>query len=244
MKTRRISSDLERQELKLKVMALIPAYNEEETIKDIVTKARGYVGEVIVIDDGSTDSTPEFAEHAGATVVSHVINRGVGAAVRTGYRYGTERGFDYIVQIDGDGQHDPRYIPKLLEAAEDGSDIVIGSRFLNESYKGYSLLRRTGIIFFTRLGNLLSGLEITDITSGFRVYRVESLKKLSRNQDKHWAVEQTLEAARKGLKINEVSVEMPTRELGKSQFNPHTFFWYPIRMIEIILRILIFRRLV
>ena len=233
---------MEGEKQKLTVMALVPAFDEEATIGDVLSRIRTYVDDIVVVDDGSTDSTAEVASQAGAKVVSHILNRGVGAALRTGYRYAIEERFDFIVQIDADGQHNPVFIPTLLKAVQEGHDIVIGSRFLNQSYKDFSLLRRVGVRFFTRLANILSGLDITDITSGFRAYRVASLKGLSRHQDKHWAVEQTLEAARKGLRIKEISIEMPTRKSGRSQFNPRTFFWYPIRMLEIILRILIFRR--
>lgn len=226
----------------MKIMALMPAYNESATIGDVISKLQGEIDELVVVDDGSSDNTPEIAKNNGATVLRHSINRGVGAAVRTGYRFGTENNFDYIVQIDADGQHDPSYIPQLLEETKKGYDIVIGSRFLNSSYRQYNFVRRSGIRFFTALSNFLSPMDITDITSGFRVYRVSSLKKLSPVQDEHWAVEQTLEAAKKGFKIKEISVEMPTRDRGSSQFDFDTFFWYPIRMLDILFRIMIFRR--
>jgi len=225
-----------------KVMALIPAYNEEETIHRIVSQLQGCVDEILVIDDGSTDATAQRAQEAGAKVITHVLNRGVGAAIRTGYRYGMERGFEFIIQIDADGQHDPRYVPELLEAAQGGYDMVIGSRFLNESYREHSWVRRVGILFFTWIGNRLGGANITDITSGYRAYRTETLKRLGRLPDRHWAVEQTLEATRKGLKVKEISVEMPTRQRGKSQFTLSAFLGYPMRMLDSILRVLLFRR--
>ncbi len=225
------------------VMVLIPAYNEEENIGSVISRVNEYAENVVVVDDSSTDRTPKIAEKKGATVIPHAINIGVGGAVRTGFSHAIEKGYDYVILLDADGQHDPDYIPKLLDVAfNKDCDIVIGSRFLNESYEEYSAVRRIGIKFFTRLVSFLGDTEISDITSGYRVYKVESLKKLSRNQDEHWAIEQTLEASRKNFEIEEVSVEMPTREEGQSQFDFQTFFWYPIRMIDVILRVIIFRR--
>lgn len=225
-----------------RVVALIPAHNEEATVFEVVKAVRQRIPEVVVIDDASSDRTAQVAREAGAVVISHAINRGVGAALRTGYRYALERGFDVIVQIDADGQHDPRYIPQLLEALSEGYDLVIGSRFLNESYRSYSWVRRVGIRFFTWLGNRLGGLRITDITSGYRAYKAKALQHLGPLPDRHWAVEQTLEAARKGLRIKEISVEMPLRQKGRSQFDLSTFLWYPIRVADSVLRILLFRR--
>jgi len=221
-------------------VAVVPAYNEAGTISQVIEDTFEYVDEVVVVDDGSTDGTPEIAREKGAVVIEHVFNTGVGGAVRTGYLYAVRAGFDFVVQIDADGQHDPSYIPDLLERAKE-SDMVIGSRYLNESFRDYPLIRQLGIRFFTVLVNRLGGLEISDVTSGFRVYRVRTLAEILHNSDRHWAIEQTLEAARLDHRIAEVSVEMPTRDEGRSQFTLDTFVMYPIRMAEVILRILLFR---
>ncbi len=225
-----------------KVCAVIPAYNEEKTIGEVVRNCKKYIDTIFVVDDGSSDGTAEIARQAGAEVITHKINRGVGAAQRTGYRVAIMNGFDYIVQIDADGQHNPKYIPEMLKAAFDGADIVIASRFRNNSYKNFSFVRRIGVSFFSKVVSLFGGIEVSDVTSGFRVYRAEALKRIGRLPDKNWAVEQTLEAAIKGLKIAEVSVEMPPRKIGESQFSFGTFLRYPWRALESILRIAIFRR--
>lgn len=224
----------------MRTIAVIPAYNESGTIADVVSGARAHVDEVVVVDDGSDDGTADIAREHGATVIRHVINTGVDGAVRTDYRYAIRCDYELIVQIDGDGQHDPAYIPMLLEAAE-GHDMVIGSRYLNESYKQYSAVRQVGISFFTFLVNALGGLDITDVTSGFRVYRVSALADILHRSDEHWAVEQTLESARNGQRITECSVEMPTREEGESQFSLETLVLYPLRMLNVLVRVLIFR---
>lgn len=224
----------------MRVVAVIPAYNESDTIAEVITETREHVDKVVVVDDGSTDGTADIARENGATVVEHVFNTGVGGAVRTGYQYAIRHDYDFVLQIDGDGQHDPEYIPKLLEQAED-NDMVIASRYLNESFQEYSLVRKLGISFFTKTVNVLGGVDITDVTSGFRVYRVSALREILHRSDKHWAVEQTLEAAKNDQRITEVSIEMPTREEGESQFTLDTFVLYPFRMTNVILRVLVFR---
>lgn len=224
----------------MRVVAVIPAYNESETIAAVIDQTREHVDHVVVVDDGSTDGTAAIARDHGATVIEHVFNTGVGGAVRTGYQYAIRHDYDFVLQIDGDGQHDPAYIPELLEQAEN-NDMVIASRYLNESFQEYPLIRKLGITFFTTVVNTLGGVDITDVTSGFRVYRVSALRQILHRSDKHWAVEQTLEAAKNGQRITEVSIEMPTREQGESQFTLDTFVLYPFRMTDVILRVLLFR---
>ncbi len=225
----------------MRVIAIIPAYNEEETIGDVIRETKKYVDDVIVINDGSTDRTEDVAKKAGAKVVSHVLNRGVGAAVRSGIKVALLEDADYTIQIDGDGQHNAEYIPDFIKMAEKGYDIVIGSRFLNNSNKNFSFIRRTGIRFFSTITNIFGNFRVTDVTSGYRLYNKKALESLSENSDKHWAVEQTLEASKKNLKIKEISVKMPVRKRGLSQFDLGTYLMYPLRMIETVLKVLIYR---
>jgi glycosyltransferase involved in cell wall biosynthesis len=224
----------------VRTIAVVPAYNEAETVGSVVERTRGAVDRVLVVDDCSSDRTAEVARSHGATVIEHAINTGVGGAVRTGYRYAIRNDYDFVAQVDADGQHDPAYLPMLLEAATD-CDMVIASRYLNESFEDYSTLRRLGIRFFTAVVNRLGGVEITDVTSGYRVYRVSTLKSILHRSDRHFAVEQTLEAASSGLRIEEVSAEMPTRDAGESQFTLDTLVLYPARMFDVILRVVVFR---
>ncbi|SDD69723.1 glycosyltransferase family 2 protein [Natrinema hispanicum] len=219
------------------VVAIIPAYNEEGTLLEVIMDTKNYADHVVVIDDSSTDNTKPIAEKYADKVISHEENRGVGAAVSTGYSIAIQEDYNIVVQIDADGQHDPSYIPNLLEEMkEQGADMVIGSRWLNDSHKEYSLVRRAGIKFFTHEVNLLTGLSITDVTSGFRAYNTDMLKDLSQPGDRHWALEQTLEAARKEYTVSEVSVPMPPATDG-SQFDLKTFLAYPPRMIIATLKI-------
>ncbi len=225
----------------MKICAVIPAYNEGKTIGEVIQQAKQYVDTVFVVDDGSSDDTAEVARQNGAKVIRHNVNQGIGAAQQSGYDAAISEEFDYIIQLDSDGQHDPKRIPEMLEVAQ-GCNMVIGSRFLNNSHKDYPFVRRLGISFFTRLTNLLTHAAITDVTSGYRVYRTESLRKLSRLPSRHWAIEQTLEAAKRGFRIKEVSVEMPVRNRGNSQFSLRTYALYPFRMIWVIMKVMLFER--
>ena len=224
----------------MRTVAVVPAYNEAHSIGPVIDGTRDHVDEVVVVDDGSSDDTVEIARDHGATVIEHAFNTGVGGAVRTGYQYAIRHDYDFVLQIDADGQHDPADIPRLLAEAED-HDMVIGSRYLNDSIDDYGFVRKAGIQFFTSLVNLLGSLDLTDVTSGFRVYRVSALASILHTSDDHWAVEQTLEAAKQGQEITEISIEMPTRDEGQSQFTLDTFVLYPIRMTDVVIRVLIFR---
>ena len=223
------------------VIAIIPAYNEGEALEEVIQETKPYVDKVVVVNDASTDATETIASKHADGVVTHRQNTGVGGAVHTGYQVAIRDGFDTVIQIDGDGQHDPSYIPKLLTAMKkEDADMVIGSRWLNGSHEDYSIVRRAGIRFFTFEANVLGGLSITDVTSGFRAYDVEMLTDLRRSNNSHWALEQTLEAARKGYDVTEVSVPMPPATEG-SQFDLNTFLTYPLRMILITLKVLLYR---
>jgi glycosyltransferase involved in cell wall biosynthesis len=224
------------------VAAIIPAHNEASSIRQVVRDVKRYVDEVIVIDDCSTDETAEEARAEGAKVIRHVFNTGVGGALRTGYVYCLEMGFPIVVQLDADGQHDPKYIPLLIDTLRTNNlDIVTGSRFLVETKGSHSFIRRLGIRFFSQTVHLLTSKKVTDITSGYRVYNIKAIRELEDIDEKHWAVDQTLRAVKLGLKYQEVPVEMPIRQKGKSQFDFTTFAWYPFRMFRVILSIMLFR---
>ena len=149
----------------VKVWAVIPAYNESAMIGKVVQEVKSYVDTVFVVDDGSSDNTLEIAQQNGAEVIQHQINLGMGRALQSGYNAAISRGFDIVVQLDGDGQHNPEYISKMLGIIKD-CDLVIGSRFLNHSHREYPFIRRIGISFFTIVVNILGGIKITDVTSG------------------------------------------------------------------------------
>lgn len=153
----------------MKMIAIIPAYNEASVIGDVVRSALNYVDEVVVVNDGSTDRTAHVAHHAGAQVYTHVLNRGLGATLATGIEAGLRRGADVLVTLDADGQHDPSEIPNFLKAIEEKQvDAVIGSRLLEAT--GMPFRRR----LYNRIGNVLTyvlfGIWTTDSQSGYRAF--------------------------------------------------------------------------
>lgn len=226
----------------MKICAVIPACNESDTIGMVIQETKKCVDTVFVVDNGSTDNTAEVARENGAEVIRHAVSQGYGAAQRAGHVAAMQNGFDYILQLDADGQHNPKYIPKLLETMQNSDyDIVIGSRFLSDGDKSLSFVRKIGIIFFSRVVSFLGHVRITDVTSGFKVYKVSSLMKLSKSSDTHPALGQMMEIAKRGMKIAEVPVEMPDRNTGKSHLNPIKFALYPFRGIWAILKIKFFR---
>lgn len=230
-------SHVEKPKLEMNVCAVIPAYNEEATIGKIVQETRKYIHDVLVVDNGSTDRTGEIARKCGAEVVYYGKKKGYGASQRAGQAEAIKRGYNYILQLDGDGQHDPKDIPLLLEAARSGDyDLVLASRFLTESYKEFSSTRQIGIRFFSKSVSLFGHSEITDVTSGFKVYKASSLKRLNKPSDKYPAVQQVLEMLKKGMQIREVPVEMANRRAGKSHLSLARFATYPFIVTWLMLR--------
>jgi glycosyltransferase involved in cell wall biosynthesis len=187
------------------VVAAVPAFNEERTIAKVVLEAQKFVDVVLVCDDGSTDSTAEIAERMGADVIKHEKNLGYGAAIKTLFTMARELNADVLVTLDGDGQHDPREIPALVEPVlENKADIVLGSRFLG-SENDVPKHRRLGIKLITKLTGAASNHKLTDAQCGFRVYGRKALNGLSLFEDGMGvSVECLMNAKRKGLTITEV----------------------------------------
>ncbi|MGB0713303.1 MAG: glycosyltransferase family 2 protein, partial [Gammaproteobacteria bacterium] len=163
-----------------KVAVVIPALNEGESLPDVLpsipSEVAGLGVVALIVDDGSDDDTVEVAKRLGALSISHMVNQGGGAALRTGYAAAGYLGVSVVVTMDADGQHDPSEIEPLVRPiAETGADIVIGSRVLG-SMEDYSSLRRKGVDLFSGLVSLLTGVKITDCASGFRAFRYEKLK--------------------------------------------------------------------
>lgn len=152
------------------IIAAMPAYNEERSIARMVLGCKKYVDTVVVVDDGSSDSTAEIAEAAGAYVVRHERNAGYGAALRTCFETARALDADRMVIIDSDGQHDPEEIPKLLNPLNRGVDLVIGSRFCNGNGKNIPAYRKVGMKVLDIATNAAGGINVTDSQSGFRAY--------------------------------------------------------------------------
>ncbi|KAF5076442.1 Undecaprenyl-phosphate mannosyltransferase [anaerobic digester metagenome] len=158
----------------MKLITIIPAYNEALDIKNVSKEALKY-SDVLVVDDGSYDETYRLAEESGAMVVKHPKNMGKGAAIKTGLKIGLEKGYNVFVVLDGDGQHDPFYIPALT-AAIDGAGIVIGSRFIGGVPENMPLQRKVSNALTTHLIKYVTGYTLTDSQSGFRVISKDAAK--------------------------------------------------------------------
>jgi len=213
------STSKEQPKDKPKIIAAIPCFDEERCIGSVVVKTKKYVDEVIVVDDGSTDATAEIAAGAGATVHQHGQNRGYGAAIQSALEKGKQLGADVLVILDGDGQHDPRDIPKLVKPLLDGeADVVIGSRFLGSGKKP-PLYRRLGQRVLTTITNVGSGQRISDSQSGFRAYSAKALKELNL-AEMGMAVASEIQFAinKAGLKVAEVPIDVSY--FGGAKRNP------------------------
>jgi glycosyltransferase involved in cell wall biosynthesis len=204
-----------------RMLIVVPAYNEENNIPGVIGEIRAHLpgADILVVNDCSFDATPETARRQdGVKVVDLPCNLGIGGAVQTGFKYARDHGYDYMVQIDGDGQHLPGEVSKLAAAmAATGCDMVIGSRFLDIRSFRTSWQRRFGIKTFQYLFRLLLGLAITDSTSGFRLYNRNSIEILARQYSSDYPEPDAIVLLHKhGLTISETGVAMRARENGSS----------------------------
>ncbi|MFH1150835.1 MAG: glycosyltransferase [Actinomycetota bacterium] len=203
-----------------RVLAIVPCFNEAPTVADVVREVRrsSDLTDVLVVDDGSNDGTAAAAWRAGAVVLSHSGNSGVGAALRTGMRYALDHGYTFAVQVDGDGQHDPAQIGRLLVPLRSGEcDLAIGSRFLGTDGYRPPPLRRAGTILLSRAVSAATGRTVTDTTSGFRAMNRRALLFLAdRYPDGYPEAESLVLLHRVGIRWVEVPVEMRERSHGAS----------------------------
>jgi len=185
-----------------KVIAAIPAFNEEEYIGTIVLKSKQYVDEVVVVDDGSTDQTANVAKLAGATVIQHTQNRGYGASIQTLLAEAKKRDPNILVLLDADSQHNPDEIPDLVKPISEGFDLVIGSR--KQQKTNIPRYRRIGQWVISYFSGILSGKKVSDSESGFRVFSKKAIALLElRENGMAISAETIAKATEKGLKITE-----------------------------------------
>lgn len=218
----------------MKVLIIIPAYNEELNIINTVSKLKKIVKnnkdiiDYVIINDGSTDSTREICKKNNYNVINLIANLGIGGAVQTGYKYALENGYDIAIQFDGDGQHDENYIIKLIEEIKNGNDFVVGSRFIQKLSKFKSTkIRRIGIDFLSWLIKLCTGFKIYDPTSGFRAANKSIISLFADKYPTEYPEPETIvNLVRKGFIIKEIPVEMHERKHGKSSIKPLRSLYY------------------
>ena len=217
-------------------VAIVPAYGEEAAIGGVVREIRGFDPgmDVVVVDDGSPDATAAKAAAAGAAVVRLPFNLGIGGAVQTGFKYALEHDYELAVRLDGDGQHDPSELPKLIAPVlADEADIVVGSRFAEEgeAYKP-PLARRLGIGLFARVVSLLVRQRVTDTTSGFQALNRRGIALFAADYPHDYPeVEATVMVVRHRLRLLEVPVRMREREHGSSSITTLRSAYYVVKVL-------------
>jgi glycosyltransferase involved in cell wall biosynthesis len=221
-------------------IAIVPAHNEEGAVGNVVAELKAFDSglDVVVVDDGSADGTAEVASAAGAFVVTLPFNLGIGAAVQTGFKFALENGYELAVRLDGDGQHDPQELPKLLGPLERGdADIVVGSRFAPSPANADGndhrpvLARRVGIVFFARLVSLLTRQRVTDTTSGFQALNARGIAIFAADYPHDYPeVEATVMVYKHRLRLVEVPVRMREREHGQSSITAVRSVYYVLKV--------------
>jgi glycosyltransferase involved in cell wall biosynthesis len=219
----------------LKILVIVPAYNEEGSIVSVIEDLRLNFpqGDILVVNDGSTDSTSVKAKAQGAAVVDLPYNVGIGGAIQTGFLYARSGGYDVAIQFDGDGQHMADEIPKIFEPYQkSGADLVVGSRFLSEAGFTSSMQRRIGSKILSLVVSTIVGRWITDTTSGFRVYSRKAIAFFSLYYPEDYPeVEALVLAHKKGLKIEEVPAEIQPRAAGKSSITFGRAAYYMVKVL-------------
>ena len=232
--------------LALRRLAIVPALNEADSIEAVIAEIRQLDPEldIVVVDDGSKDGTAAAARRAGAHVLSLPYNLGIGGAMQAGFLYAREHGFELAVQIDGDGQHIPDEVPKLVEPILDGrADLVVGTRFVGSprAYRG-SVPRRIGIQLFAAFVSLLVGRRVTDTTSGFRAANRRAIRLFAADYPHDYPeVEAMVLVHRHRLAMEEVPVSMRTRSAGRSSITALRAIYYMVK-VTLALVVSLFRR--
>ncbi len=219
-------------------LAIVPAYNEEASVAFVVADLREHAPEfdVVVVDDGSTDETSSRAREAGADVLRMPFNLGIGGTVQAGYLFALEHGYDYAIQVDGDGQHDAREVPRLLQHLRSHKDVdmVTGSRFLHDDADGFrsSRSRRLGIRIFASILTLVTRRPVTDPTSGFRMTNRRGIELFAHDYPHDYPeVEAVLMIHAHRLRSAELPVRMRPRTTGESSINASRSLYYMAKVL-------------
>lgn len=226
-------------------LIVIPAYNEEATIGDVILSIKKIEPgmDVLVVNDGSSDRTSEIAKTSGAKVIDIPYNIGYGGAIQTGFRFAVDYNYDYVITMDGDGQHEPESIKSLIEVMEAKKvDVVIGSRFLEGNYS-MGLARRLGSWIFSQIAKLYTGVRISDPTSGFQIYNRRAFTYLSLGDNyplDYPDVNLIMSLHRMNFQLTEAPVKMTVKE-GKSMHSGLKPLFYIFRMILAIILVLLYK---
>ena len=220
----------------MKILIVIPAHNEEESLPNLLEEVRQTGHDAVVVNDASSDATEQIAKTAGFPVLSLPVNLGIGGGVQTGFVYALRNGYDIVLQVDGDGQHDPSQCHAVIAPIIAGeADCVIGSRYLPEcpdtEYRT-PFARRMGMYFSTGILYLASGLRINDTTSGFRALNRAAFSYFATEYPvDHPEAEALLMLHQAGFRIVESPVSMRSRVGGQSLFTFFRAMLYPLRVI-------------
>lgn len=224
------------------LLIVIPAYNEEENIENVVNYITTNYGQYdyIVVNDGSKDKTGEICRQNGYELIDLPINLGLAGAFQTGLKYAYEKGYHYAIQFDADGQHRPEFIQAMLDRVKEGYDIVIGSRFLTQK-KGRSL-RMVGSKMITVAIKLTTGVRVSDPTSGMRLFSRDMIREFAQNLNYGPEPDTISYLLKNGAKISEVQVKMEERQFGESYLNFMGSAKYMLKMMISILFVQNFRK--
>ena len=228
--------------MKSELLIVIPAYNEEENIEDVVT----YIIEnysqydYVVVNDGSKDRTAEICRKNGYELIDLPINLGLAGAFQTGLKYAHQKGYSYAIQFDADGQHRPEFIEKMLNRIKEGYDIVIGSRFVN--VKKNKSMRMLGSRMLTVAIKFTTGKRIADPTSGMRMFSKNMIKEFAQNLNYGPEPDTVSYLLKNGAKVSEVSVCMDERQAGESYLTAMNAGKYMLKMLLSILVVENFRK--
>jgi hypothetical protein len=203
------------------ILIVVPAYDEEGGIQGVLRRVPdevlGHEVKTVVVDDGSNDATAAIARAEGVPVVTHVVNRGQGDALRTGFAIAQTERSQVVVNLDADGQYKPEELDRLVKPIIEGkADFVLGSRFMG-FYEEAGSVRHVGVVFFSRMISLLTGVKVSDCTNGYRAIRVSELHKMNLREDRFNANEIILEALKHKLRFEQVPVSMMSRAAGETK---------------------------
>lgn len=228
--------------MKSDLLIVIPAYNEEENIENVVTYIRENYSQYdyVVVNDGSKDHTADICRKNGYELLNLPVNLGLAGAFQAGLKYAYIKGYSYAIQFDADGQHRPEFIEPMLERIKEGYDIVIGSRFVN--VKKDKSLRMLGSKMITVAIKMTTGIRVSDPTSGMRMFSRNMIREFAQNLNYGPEPDTVSYLLKNGASISEVPVQMDERQAGESYLNLANSCKYMVKMLISILFVQNFRK--